>query len=133
MFHQPIIAEPNNVVKFTKAAVALHNYLRTEEAAIYCPSGYVDEEDGYGNIVRGAWRSDGSESNTGLSPIGGSSIAGNRCVVSYRTFLYVIVVWLCPSDTAERQQMCEISLPTTFVALLVRSAGRMPTLTEFLN
>ena len=28
MFRQPIVAEPDNVVKFTKAAVALHNYLQ---------------------------------------------------------------------------------------------------------
>ena len=82
MFRQPIVAEPDNVVKFTKAAMALHNYLRTEEGAIYCPSGYVDEEDGRGNIVPGAWRSDGGGSNMGLSPIGSSSIAGNRCVIT---------------------------------------------------
>ena len=49
-----MITKPDNVVKFTKAAVALHNYLRTEESAVYFPSGYVDEEDGHGNIVSGA-------------------------------------------------------------------------------
>ena len=65
------------VIKFTKAAVALHNYLRTEESSVYCPSGYVDEEDGCGNIVPGAWRRDGGRLNTGLSPFG-SGIAGNR-------------------------------------------------------
>lgn len=76
LFRKPIIAKPENVVKFTKAAVSLHNFLRTEESSMYCPAGYADEEDGHGNVVPGAWRSDGGGANTGLSPIG--SVGGNR-------------------------------------------------------
>ena len=36
-----IIADPDNMVLFTKAAIALHNYLRFENAATYCPTGFV--------------------------------------------------------------------------------------------
>ena len=74
MVRQTIIADLDNVVKVPKAAVALNNYLRTEEFSIYYPYEYVDE-DGCGNIVPGAWTNDGGGSNTGLSPVG-SGIAG---------------------------------------------------------
>ena len=74
MFRRPIIADPNNVVHFTKAAIALHNYLRSEEGAIYCPPGFVDGEDGSGNVIHGTWREE--ELPGGFQPIG--SVAGNR-------------------------------------------------------
>lgn len=74
MFRRPIIAEPENVVKFTKAAIALHNYLRTEESAVYCPPGFVDGEDGSGNLIPGLWR-DG-EDPSGLVRIG--RVSSNR-------------------------------------------------------
>ena len=76
IFRQPVIAEPNNVVKFMKATIALHNYLWTEEGAIYCPSGYADRVDKSGNALPGAWR--GKEPGTGPSPIG--SVSSNRYV-----------------------------------------------------
>jgi len=62
LFRRPIIAEPDNVVKFTKAAIALHNFLRTEESAVYCPPGFVDGEDGSGNVIPGSWRDSGDTS-----------------------------------------------------------------------
>ena len=65
---------PDNVVHFTKAALALHNYLRSEEGALYCPAGFVDGEDGSGNIIHGTWREE--ETPGGFQPIG--SVAGNR-------------------------------------------------------
>ena len=49
----PIITDPDDVVLFTKAATALHNYLRSEDAVTYCPTGFVDEEDGGGNVIIG--------------------------------------------------------------------------------
>ena len=76
IFRRPIIAEPSNVVKFTKATIALHIYLRTEESSVYCPAGFVDGEDGSGNLINGTWRDE--EPVTGLTPLG--SVSGNRWV-----------------------------------------------------
>ena len=56
IFRQPIIAKPERAVINTKAAIALHNYLRTTESSVYCPPIFVDAEDGTGNIVSGSWR-----------------------------------------------------------------------------
>ena len=42
--------------EITKAAVCLHNYLRQTNSAPYCPSGFVDIEDGSGDIRTGEWR-----------------------------------------------------------------------------
>lgn len=74
LFRKPIIADPDNVVAFAKAAIALHNYLRTEEPAAYCPTGYSDGEYGSGNVIPGSWRNE--EPATGLLPIG--TVSSNR-------------------------------------------------------
>ena len=71
---RPIIANPDRVVIYTQAAIALHNYLRTVESSVYCPPGYVDSEDGCGNIIEGGWRAD--DNNTGMQPI--SQTGSNR-------------------------------------------------------
>ena len=63
-----IIAEPDNVITYRKVAIALHNYLRTEESCVYCPAGFIDSEDGDGNVVSGDWREEGSSG--ALAPIG---------------------------------------------------------------
>ena len=68
IFQRPIIAEPDNVVLYTKAAIALHNFLRSTEPSIYCPSGFTDSEDVDGNIVNGSWRDEWC-SNTCLQPV----------------------------------------------------------------
>ena len=39
---------------------------------MYCPAGYVDGEDGEGNVIRGSWR-DEAESVTGMTSIGMTS------------------------------------------------------------
>ena len=75
MFRQPIIAAPEHVVLFTKAAIALHNFLRTEESTVYCPLGFVDAEDGTGNLLAGGWRAQTS-GDTGMRRIG--QVGGNR-------------------------------------------------------
>ena len=62
ILRRPIIASPENAVIFTKAAIALHNFLRTTESSVYCPPGFTDAEDGTGNVVEGSWRNEvGSE------------------------------------------------------------------------
>lgn len=76
IFQHPIIAEPNSVTAFTKAAIALHNYLRTEESGAYCPAGFADGKDGSGNVLSGSWREE--EQSTGLTPLG--SVGGNRYI-----------------------------------------------------
>jgi len=72
-----VIVHPDHVILFTQAAVALHNYLRTMESTVYYPPGFVDSEDGFGNIIEGtcSWRND--EAVTGLQPV--SCIGNNRC------------------------------------------------------
>ena len=74
IFRRPIIATPDHVL-YTKATVALHNFLRVKESSVYCPAGFTDSEDGDGNIVEGGWRRDSTESQ-GLDRMG--SLGGNR-------------------------------------------------------
>ena len=65
---------PNRVVVYTKAAIALHNYLRVTESSTYCPPGFVDDEDWTCNIVQGSWRDDSA--CNGLTSLG--QVGGNR-------------------------------------------------------
>ena len=74
IFRRPIVAIPQNVVIFTKAAIALHNYLRMTDSSVYCPPGYIDAEDGAGNILHGEWRREVNE-DSGLSRLG--QVGGN--------------------------------------------------------
>ena len=76
IFRKPIIADPNKVVLYTKAAIALHNYLRTTESSVYCPPGFVDGEDGSGNVIVGTWRAECDNTAGGLEPLG--QVGGNR-------------------------------------------------------
>ena len=63
IFRRPIIAAPDNVVIFTKATIALHNFLRVRESSSYCPPGFTDSEDADRNLLRGGWRDEAG--NTG--------------------------------------------------------------------
>ena len=58
LFRKAIISDPNKVISYTKAAIALHNFLRTTESTVYCLPGFIDGEDGSGNIMNGSWRQD---------------------------------------------------------------------------
>ena len=58
IFRRTLIATPDHAVIYTKAAIALHNFLHTTEFSIYCPPGFMDSEDSDGNFVRGTWRED---------------------------------------------------------------------------
>lgn len=57
LFNTPINASVENIEKYVKAALVLHNYLRLTENATYCPVGFVDSESSNGNIEPGHWRS----------------------------------------------------------------------------
>ena len=39
------MANPNNVVAYAKATIALHNFLRDTECMVYCPAGFFDGEE----------------------------------------------------------------------------------------
>ena len=78
IFCRPIIADPERVVTYTKAAIALHNYLRTYESCVYCPPGFVDGEDGSGNLIQGSWREE--DSSRALVPL--RHVGGNRYSVT---------------------------------------------------
>ena len=68
IFQRPIIAEPDNVFLYTKAAIGLHNFLCTTEPSIYFPSGFTDSEDVDGSVGNGSWREE-QGSNTCLQPV----------------------------------------------------------------
>ena len=52
----------------------MHNYLRVTEFSTYCPPGFVNGEDGTGNIMQGSWRDDSA--CNGLTSLG--QVGGNR-------------------------------------------------------
>ena len=50
---RPIKATVENALKYVKACLALHDYLRQTSNAIYSPSAFMDCEDASGNIKLG--------------------------------------------------------------------------------
>eukprot|EP00794_Sanderia_malayensis_P002221 gene2221-2529_t len=56
IFRQSIKANPTTVDSIVKACICLHNYLRLTDNARYTPAGFVDSEDGSGNVTFGDWR-----------------------------------------------------------------------------
>ena len=61
VFRRPIIANPENVVHFIKAACVLHNFLKKTDVlnssrTQYCPTNFVDAESNDGVVVPGSWR-----------------------------------------------------------------------------
>ena len=90
LFRRPIIANPTSVVTYTKASIALHNYLRNTESCVYCPPGFVDGEDGAGNTMEDGWRND-EDPTTGLEPL--RQAGGNRytfiCYSYFNNHLYI--------------------------------------------
>ena len=131
---RPIIAEPSNVVVFVKATIALHNYSRTEESSIYCPTGFIDGEDGSGNIITGAWRDDNQA--TELRPV--SALGGNRCVKILLLDIQIIIknLFYTFSSTLGTQDLhLKIGNPLQiiFAAILAKYNGNMPTSAILLN
>ena len=68
IFRRPIIAKTDNVVVYTKASIALHNFLRTTKSSVYCLLGFIDSEDADGNVICGSWREEQGSSG-GLLPV----------------------------------------------------------------
>ena len=44
-----------NAESYVLATLALHNYLRLTDIAIYTPKGFVDPENSIGNVTAGKW------------------------------------------------------------------------------
>ena len=69
IFHKPIRSSVENAERYTLACLALHNYLRLTDNAMYCPHGFVDSYNSSGNIKDGEWRSQVngvSDNSTGM-------------------------------------------------------------------
>lgn len=57
IFHRVINAYPEIVDAIVRAAVCLHNFIKSnDDANIYCPTNYADHYDNQGNVVDGEWR-----------------------------------------------------------------------------
>ena len=69
MFSTPIKASVSNTEKYVLACLALHNYLRQTNNAVYTPTGFVDSENAVGDIMPGAWRA-GQTANSMDSALG---------------------------------------------------------------
>ena len=70
IFYRPINAKEGHVESYTKAAVALHNYLmrcRNQGSNQYCPAGFADVDLRH-QYREGEWRRV-IQSDTGLSPV----------------------------------------------------------------
>ena len=71
LFRRPIISQPDMVVTYTKAAIALHDYLQTTEDSTpspVCTPGFTDVEDEECNVIEGTWQTD-DEQSTGMGPV----------------------------------------------------------------
>ena len=56
IFRRPRSARVDTVEKIIRAAVCLHNYLRQTDTSNYTSAGFVDRENGDGDISPGNWR-----------------------------------------------------------------------------
>lgn len=119
IFRCPIIAEPEKAVIYTKAAIALHNFLRTTECSIYCPPGFIDSEDGMGNIVAGSWRDEGQ--TTGLDPV--PRVGSNRFV--YDSSIIIILTPVIQYLDIDRYSRCAADIRNTFKDYFSTPAGEV--------
>lgn len=103
------------MVTFTKAAIALHNYLRTEESSVYCPPGFVDGEDGAGNVIDGNWRRD-DEPVTDFEYLG--PVGGNRYTKSNFLYHCALMNFVHTAGTLNLLLMLEIRSENISVAQL---------------
>ena len=56
IYHSTIIASIENAESYVLATIALHNYLRLTDNAVYAPVGFVDSQASSGEIRSGEWR-----------------------------------------------------------------------------
>ena len=63
------------------ASIALHNYLKETDNAMYCPTGFIDHETITGEVILGRWRKEirsCSTSNSGNQVANLSILRGRR-------------------------------------------------------
>lgn len=60
IFRTTICLDPDKVVTIVFACLCLHNFLRQQRSDAYVPPGYVDSEDANHQLVKGAWRWEGT-------------------------------------------------------------------------
>ncbi|XP_049518614.1 uncharacterized protein LOC125943366 [Dermacentor silvarum] len=72
IYQKTIDLSPKNVDSVIKATCVLHNFLCLEcnGGDHYCPPGYADSEDTFGNLREGVWRQNNAA--TGMLPIQGT-------------------------------------------------------------
>ncbi|KAL3212571.1 hypothetical protein MRX96_007983 [Rhipicephalus microplus] len=56
IYERQINLELENVEAAVRATCVLHNFLSSNAASTYCPPGYADFQDTFGNVSCGAWR-----------------------------------------------------------------------------
>ena len=56
IFFTSIHAKVENVENIVMAFIALHNYLKETDNAMYCPTGFIDHETATGEVIPGRWR-----------------------------------------------------------------------------
>ena len=76
IFFKPIRASTENVERYTLACLALHNYLRQTDNAVYTPTGFLDSENSDGSIKLGGWREIQSSDQGCFAPV--SAVRGSR-------------------------------------------------------
>lgn len=76
IFSIQIQASVAHAQTYTKACMALHNYLRQTNNPNYCPNKFVDSEDGSGTIKYGEWRKLLEGDNGAIIPI--PNVRGSR-------------------------------------------------------
>ena len=69
IFSKPIKPSVKNAEKYTLACTGLHNHLHLTDNPSYYLAGFVDNQNGSGEIRLGGWRSLVTETNGALSNV----------------------------------------------------------------
>ncbi|KAL3210036.1 hypothetical protein MRX96_052301 [Rhipicephalus microplus] len=56
IYERQINLKPESVEAVVRATCVLHNFLSSNAASTYCPPGYADFQDTFGNVSGGDWR-----------------------------------------------------------------------------
>ena len=78
IFHTPIIASIQNAEKYVLACLALHNYFRLTDNALYTFAGFIDTENDDGEIQPGDWRKVNGENQQSYSLLLLPNVRGSR-------------------------------------------------------
>ena len=95
-FYTPIVASIENSESYVLATLVLHNYLRQTDNAFYTPAGFIDSENGSGEILPGEWRNTVPNARSAMSDI--PNVRGSRYrddALVMRESLKDFVNWQC--------------------------------------